>query len=74
MARSPDGLQPLCAVWRTSMIEALEWALVEGGHPPVHQVLRSVRAVETPFENGAGFLNINSAQDLMEAERRLSGA
>jgi len=71
VARSPDGVQPLCAVWRTSMIEAIEWALAEGEHPPVRQVLASACAVEAAFDDAGAFLNINTAQDLIEAARRM---
>jgi molybdopterin-guanine dinucleotide biosynthesis protein A len=71
-ARAPDGLQPLCALWRTALARALRAALADGLHPPAHQVLTDAGAVETIFPDAAAFLNVNTTADLAEAERRLA--
>ncbi|MDP3175480.1 MAG: molybdenum cofactor guanylyltransferase [Phenylobacterium sp.] len=71
VARTPDGMQPLCAVWRSWMIRPLGLALADGLHPPVHQVLSDANAVEVTFEDATAFLNINTTEDLAIAERRL---
>jgi len=71
VARSPDGLQPLCAVWRTTLLEPMLAALAHGEHPPIRAVLREAGAVEVAFPDAAGFLNVNTQEDLAEAERRL---
>lgn len=74
VARSPDGLQPLCAIWSTSLIDPLAAVLAGGRHPPVHAFLTAVGAVHAPFGEAGAFANLNTPQDLAEAERRLSGA
>ncbi|MDP3658727.1 molybdenum cofactor guanylyltransferase [Phenylobacterium sp.] len=71
VARTPDGMQPLCAVWRSWMIRPLALALADGLHPPVHQVLSDANAVEVTFQDATAFLNINTLEDLAIAERRL---
>ena len=71
VARSPGGLQPLCAVWRILMIRPLTAALAHGLHPPVHQMLIDANAAVVDFPDDAAFLNINTPEDLAEAERRI---
>jgi molybdopterin-guanine dinucleotide biosynthesis protein A len=71
VARSPGGLQPLCAAWSPGMTRALRSALADGLHPAAHQILTDARAVETRFEDDQAFINVNTPQDLAEAERRL---
>jgi len=71
VARSPRGLQPLCAVWRTLMIRPLQAALADGLHPPAHTLLTDAGAVQVAFQDEAAFLNINTPEDFAEAERRL---
>jgi molybdopterin-guanine dinucleotide biosynthesis protein A len=73
MARSPDGLQPLCAVWRVALVRPLRSALAHGLHPPVHQVLVDAGAAEAAFDDAADFLNVNTPADLDAAERWLAG-
>jgi molybdopterin-guanine dinucleotide biosynthesis protein A len=74
VARSPAGLQPLCAAWGVGMTRALQSALAHGLHPAVHQILADAGAAEVRFDDDAAFLNVNTAADLAEAERRLTKA
>jgi molybdopterin-guanine dinucleotide biosynthesis protein A len=71
VARSPGGLQPLCAIWRTMMIRPLQAALADGLHPPAHRILADANAVIVDFPDEAAFLNVNTPEDFAEAERRL---
>jgi molybdenum cofactor guanylyltransferase len=71
VARSPRGLQPLCAAWRAPMLRVLRSALTDGLHPPVQQLLRDAGAALVDCPDDGAFLNINSVDDLAEAERRL---
>jgi molybdopterin-guanine dinucleotide biosynthesis protein A len=72
VVHSPEGLQPLCALWRTALTRALRAALADGLHPPAHQVLTDAGAAQIAFPDAAGFLNVNTTADLAEAERRLA--
>lgn len=72
VARSPDGVQPLCAVWRTTLLEPILTSLTHGDHPAVRTILREADAVEVDFPDAADFLNVNTQEDLAEAQRRLS--
>ena len=72
VARTPGGLQPLCAAWSPGMTRALRSALADGLHPAAHQILADAGAVETRFDDEAAFINVNTPQDLAEAERRLT--
>ncbi|HEY3695955.1 molybdenum cofactor guanylyltransferase [Phenylobacterium sp.] len=72
VARTPDGLQPLCALWRTALARPLRAALADGLHPPVHQVLTDANAAQVAFTDREAFLNVNTPADLAEAARRLA--
>ena len=61
VARS-DRLQPLCAVWRTSALPAVE-AAFETGERTMHRLLRRLRIAEMPVDVGA-VRNINTLDDL----------
>jgi molybdopterin-guanine dinucleotide biosynthesis protein A len=74
VARSPGGLQPLCAAWGVGMTRALQSALAHGLHPAAHQILADAGAAEVLFEDDASFLNVNTQADLAEAARRLTKA
>lgn len=69
VARTPDGLQPLCAAWGVAMTRVLRSALAHGLHPPVHQILIDAGAAEVAFDDDDAFLNVNTPADLAEAER-----
>lgn len=74
VARTPGGLQPLCAAWSPGMTRALRSALADGLHPAAHQVLADAGAVEANFADDAAFINVNTREDLAEAGRRLAGS
>ncbi len=70
-AQTPDGMQPLAAAWNIGLIGDLENALAHGRHPPVHGFLADHDCGLVDYPDAADFLNINTPQDLAEAERRL---
>lgn len=72
VARTPAGLQPLCAAWSPGMTRALRSALADGLHPAAHQILVDAGAVEARFDDDEAFINVNRREDLAEAERRLA--
>jgi molybdopterin-guanine dinucleotide biosynthesis protein A len=74
VARAPDGLHPLCGVWRVERIAELEAALAEGAHPRVRDVIARLHGRAVDFEDAAAFFNINTREDLALAARRSGGA
>jgi molybdopterin-guanine dinucleotide biosynthesis protein A len=68
-----QGPQSLCAVWPVENKEALEAALITGMHPPVRDILRLMGASAISFDEAGAFLNINTKDDLLAAEKALSG-
>ncbi|THD49122.1 MAG: molybdenum cofactor guanylyltransferase [Bradyrhizobium sp.] len=72
VARTDDGLHPLCAVWRPRLRARLAEALSRGAHPAVRQFAAQVHSVEVAFPERDDFLNVNSASDIVIAERRLA--
>lgn len=73
VARTPSGVESLCAAWRTDLAEDLS-ARLAVGHPPVHAYLESHGCAFVDCPEATGFLNVNTPQDLAEATRRISGA
>lgn len=71
VARTSEGLQPLCAVWRTGLARALGEILQDGRHPAVKQVLADAGAAEVLFPDAGAFANVNTPQDLEAAAARL---
>ncbi len=65
VARSPSGLQSLCALWPIARTRtALRATAVGGRHPPVRRLLAELGAVEVAFSDEAGFANVNTREDL----------
>jgi molybdopterin-guanine dinucleotide biosynthesis protein A len=60
VARTADGLQSLCAVWRCDRLATLRAALAGGGHPAVRAVLADLEALEVGFDDARAFDNINT--------------
>ena len=62
-AVSPDGRQPLCALWSVSLLEPLGEALAEGVHPAVRefQDFRGMKAAR--FADADAFANLNRRPD-----------
>jgi molybdopterin-guanine dinucleotide biosynthesis protein A len=67
VARAPDGLHPLCGVWRTAVAEPLAEALAGGAPPPGGGVLRRLGGRSLDFEDAAAFFNVNTREDLARA-------
>ena len=69
VVRTPDGLEPLCALWSVSALATLD---AVNGHPPVRDLLRSAGAVDVAFAETADFANLNTPEDFAAAERRMA--
>lgn len=74
VARTPDGVQSLCAAWRIDLADTLAAALSEGRHPAVRRFLETHGCAFVDYPDADAFLNINTRQDLAEAERRAGDA
>lgn len=68
-ARTSEGSQPLCAIWRLEDLPMVAAALAGGRHPPVRQVLADVDARAVAFPDAPAFANLNSP-DLIAPDRR----
>jgi len=64
VALTPEGLQPLCALWHVALLARLDVAMREQRHPAVHDFLNAIDAVEVDFTEVAHFKNINFRRDL----------
>ena len=71
VARTSEGLQSLCAVWRCELHGAVALALTNGIHPPVRQLLQHLGAAEVLFDDPHAFTNINTQPDFALAKARL---
>lgn len=65
VARGPDGIHPLAAVWSCDIADRLANDLSHG-HPPVRAIMESFNAVSVAFPSWA-LLNINKVDDLAAA-------
>ena len=63
VARTSDGVQPLCALWRVSLAGPMAQALTQG-HPSVRRWLAEIGAVEVAFADADAFANVNTPADL----------
>lgn len=63
--------QPLFALYRRSC-EAVTETLLEGGDNRMIHLLERVNTVYIPTENGAVFRNLNTPEELAEAEKELA--
>ena len=70
MARTSDGLHPLCALWPVGVLANLEAALSSGEHPSIKSILKQLNAVEISFEDAAAFDNLNTPADYQSAVQR----
>ena len=64
MAETPGGLEPLCAVWPVSALDAVTAALAHGAHPPTWRLLESLGAQHVRFDDPSAFVNLNTPADL----------
>jgi len=74
MAETPAGLEPLCAVWPVSALEAVCAALAHGAHPPTWRLLESLGAKHERFEDAAAFMNVNTPADLAAVSARFAAS
>jgi len=77
-ARAPDGVHPLCGLWRVRLIEPLGAMLADGAHPPVRATVERLGGRAVDFENATDFFNINTPEDLAlalisKADRPIAG-
>ncbi|MBI1404931.1 MAG: NTP transferase domain-containing protein [Caulobacter sp.] len=61
-AVSPDGRQPLCALWRPALLAPLTLALA-AGHPPVRAFQDEAGMALARFEDSAAFVNFNTPDE-----------
>ena len=73
VARADGRVQNLCALWPASSLAAARSAIGGGVWRSMHQALDALGAIHQPFEDGRAFFNVNTPQDLAEAERRAKG-
>ncbi|HYL72175.1 MAG TPA: molybdenum cofactor guanylyltransferase, partial [Candidatus Dormibacteraeota bacterium] len=71
MAATPDGRQPLCALWPLKALPTVAAALENGAHPPTWSVLENLGAVQVYFEDANAFANLNTPADLAALAARL---
>lgn len=64
VAETPEGVQPLCAVWPVSALPTLQAVLAGGAHPPVWRLLEEIGAIKVRFDDGRAFANLNTREDL----------
>ncbi len=65
VARTSDGLQPLCALWPVSVLDTKDrWA----GLTAPRAALAAIGAVEVDFEDASAFANLNTPQEYAAAE------
>jgi molybdopterin-guanine dinucleotide biosynthesis protein A len=68
-ATTPAGPQPLCAVWRVDLAQALAARLAGGDHPSVRDFLAEIGAVPVGFDDPLVFQNANTPDALARLER-----
>ncbi len=64
LAETPEGLQPLCALWPVTALAQVTDALLSGAHPPTWRLLESLGAIRVRFADSGAFANVNTRADL----------
>lgn len=70
--RTPDGVEALCAAWRTTIADQLEAELRAGRHPAVKALLGRLAYRPVDYADTAAFLNVNTPEEFAAAEARLT--
>jgi molybdenum cofactor guanylyltransferase len=70
-AETPDGAQPMVALWRSDLAASLRVVLQTGKHPAIHRLLDDFGASRVSFD-GADFVNVNTPEDLARARALLA--
>lgn len=73
IARTADGLQPLCALVDAALADDLDAWLAAGGRRAADWALRHDPAIAA-FDDAQAFVNVNTPHDLPALERRLAAA
>lgn len=71
MAEAPQGALPLCSVWPTDALEAVDAALRSGRHVTTWLMLQKLNARHVAFPETAPFEAIHSRMDLADLANRL---
>jgi molybdopterin-guanine dinucleotide biosynthesis protein A len=71
IAHTPQGTQPLCGLYRRSILPLAKAHLDQGMHRMNH-LLRQARTTYVSFEEEAPFLNLNHPSEYEEALQRLT--
>jgi len=71
LAATEDGLHATCGLWSVALADPLAAALA-GGMRRVQDFAAAQGAVRVVFDDAAAFANINTPDDLIEAEARLA--
>jgi molybdopterin-guanine dinucleotide biosynthesis protein A len=64
---TPDGPQPLCALWTFAALPRLNQILDGHSHPPVFRLLDNLGAVRVPVSEARAFVNFNTPAELAAA-------
>jgi len=70
IAKSKSGLQPLCGVYKRSVLPVAQVHLKEGNHR-LNNLLKKVETQFVPFKDDALFLNLNHPNEYEEAVKNL---
>lgn len=74
VARTPGGVQSLCAAWTTTLETPVGKALEGARHPPIWRLLSDLGCGYIDYPTDEDFLNINSPEDVARAQALLSAA
>ncbi len=70
IAKSKSGLQPLCGVYKRSVLPIAQAHLKEGNHR-LNNLLKKVETQFVPFKDDTPFLNLNHPHEYEEALKNL---
>lgn len=72
VARSPGGVESLCAGWRVELEPKVAEPLEAGHHPPIWRLLSDLGCAFIDYPSVEAFLNINTPEDAALAAATLS--
>ena len=68
VARSPTGVEPLCAIYRRSLLPKIEKLIASGNHR-LRSLLETSPTLEIPFSETGPFVNLNHPEEYERARR-----
>jgi len=71
IAQTPSGTQPLCGIYRRSILPQAKAFLAQDNHK-LNFLLKSVNTKFVAFESDAKFMNLNHPEEYREAITRIS--